>query len=263
MTQPLLSALIVAHNEENMLPNCLKSLDFADEIVVVLDRCTDRSKEIAGQYGAKCLEGAWEVEGPRRNAGIEACSGKWILEVDADERATPELGPEVRNICETSSHDYHYIPIDNYVGDRLVKYGWGACIGTSGVLRLFKKGHKTWGHQHIHPSVKFTGTEGENLKSALIHHVDKNTSDMLRRFDRYTTNRAIDLLLTGKKESLANNIRRFFSRLIKCYFFRKGYKEGTMGLLIALLAGLYPLVSYIKSKNETLESLRQKSPATA
>src|SRR3546814_2930804 len=94
---PRLSALVVAHNEEAQLADCLGSLAFADERVVVLDRCTDNSKRVALEHGARILEGGWELEGPRRNAGIDACTGDWILEVDADERVTAALASEIRD----------------------------------------------------------------------------------------------------------------------------------------------------------------------
>ena len=70
-----LSALVVAHNEEAQLADCLDTLGFADEIVVVLDKCTDRSKEIAARYTDRLVEGAWAIEGERRNTGIAACRG--------------------------------------------------------------------------------------------------------------------------------------------------------------------------------------------
>ena len=89
--QPRLSALVVAHNEEAQLAECLSRLDFADEIVVVLDRCTDRSHDIAREFADAIVEGVWEREGPRRNTGIAACHGEWIVEIDADERVSPEL----------------------------------------------------------------------------------------------------------------------------------------------------------------------------
>ena len=95
MISPKLSALIVVHNEDHQLQACLETLDFADEIVVVLDRCSDDSKKIASRFTDKIIEGAWPLEGPRRHAGIDACSGEWIFEVDADERATTELGEEI------------------------------------------------------------------------------------------------------------------------------------------------------------------------
>src|SRR3546814_2057610 len=93
MAAPRLSALVVAHDEEARLADCLDALRFADEIVVVLDRCTDGSKAIAARYTDRLVEGAWPIEGERRNAGIAACTGDWIFEVDADrsEEHTSEL----------------------------------------------------------------------------------------------------------------------------------------------------------------------------
>ncbi|MCX7355976.1 MAG: glycosyltransferase [Alphaproteobacteria bacterium] len=103
MSSPRLSALVVARNEEAQLAQCLEPLRFADEIVVVLDRSTDGSRAIAEQFGARVLEGAWEIEGPRRNSGIALCTGDWILEVDADERVTAELSASIRGPSSAAS----------------------------------------------------------------------------------------------------------------------------------------------------------------
>ncbi|MFN7306017.1 MAG: glycosyltransferase, partial [Acetobacteraceae bacterium] len=119
---PKLSILIVARNEEVRLPDCLASAAFADEIVVVLDRTTDASAALARRAGAKVLEGAWELEGDRRNAGIAACTGDWILELDADERVDGALAAEIRRVIGTSSFAWHQVPVDNYVGDRLLRH---------------------------------------------------------------------------------------------------------------------------------------------
>jgi glycosyltransferase involved in cell wall biosynthesis len=246
-----LSALVVVHNEEERLAACLERLRFADEIVVVLDRCTDRSREIAESFGARLLEGAWEREGERRNAGIAACSSPWILEIDADEWVSEKLGTEIRRIVTQSSDDWHLIPVDNYIGDRLVRWGWGASFGKSAYPGLFRKGAKTWGMQRVHPALAFTGRQGPALTSRLDHYVDRNISDMLRRLDRYTTARARDLRDSGEIGSYASNIRRIFSRFWKCYVRRHGYREGPYGFLIALCAGLYPIISYLKARLET------------
>ena len=95
---PTLSALVVAHNEEAQLDDCLAPLRFADEIVIVLDRCTDGSKDIAEKFGAVIIEGAWPLEGDRRNTGIDACRSDWVLEVDADERVSTALAEEIRAV---------------------------------------------------------------------------------------------------------------------------------------------------------------------
>ena len=141
MNRVLLSALVVARNEGNQLVSCLSALAFADEIVVVVDRSTDDTAGIAQSLMAKTIEGVWPIEGDRRNAGIEACSGEWIFEVDADERVPDSLASEVRSVINNPSSDYYLVPFDNYVGSTLVRYGWGGSWGVSSAPRLFRKGH--------------------------------------------------------------------------------------------------------------------------
>ena len=247
---PLLSALVVARNEAAQLAECLSRLGFADEIVVVLDRCEDGSREIADRFADTIIEGAWEREGPRRNAGIAACRGEWVLEIDADERVGPELAAEIRAVAENSPAAWHLIPVDNYVGSRLVRWGWGASFGRSAHAGLFRRGAKHWGDARVHPAVSLTGAQGKALHARLVHHVDHSISDMLRRLDRYTSLRAQDLRESGDIGSFAHNVRRIASRFWKCYVGRRGYREGPWGFLIALCAALYPILSYLKARLE-------------
>lgn len=245
-----LSALVTAHNEEDRLAACLETLSFADEIVVVCDKCTDKTEEIARTFTDKVFVGAWALEGDRRNTAISYCTGDWVFEIDADEHMTPALAEEIRQTIETTSYDWHEILVDNYIGDRLVRHGWGASFGKAAYPGLFKKGVKVWGPERLHPSLKWSGAKGPMLKGRINHYVDRNISDMIRRLDSYSTARAKDLRESGKVGSFANNLRRLFSRFFKCYVSRKGYKEGGYGFLIALFAGLYPLLSYLKATLE-------------
>ncbi len=251
MTSPRLSALIVARNEEQRLPDCLASCAFADEVVVVLDRSTDRSAEIARGHGAQVIEGAWELEGERRNTGLDACTGDWILEVDADERVSRDLAEAVRATIATSTHAWHQVPVDNYVGERLVRFGWAGSFGTTSVPRLSRKGAKRWRSQRVHPGLDWTGREGPRItQGALVHLVDRDVSDMLRRLDKYSSAKAADLLASGEIGSLAGNLRRFVSRAIKSYVSRRGYREGAMGVLLAFCTGAFPLLSHLKARIE-------------
>jgi glycosyltransferase involved in cell wall biosynthesis len=245
-----LSALVVVHDEERQLADCLRTLGFADEIVVVLDRCRDRSREIASGFTEFILEGAWEREGARRHAGIDACRGDWILEIDADERVPPELAAEIRRVIGASSAAWHLIPVDNHVGGKLVRWGWGASFGRSAHAALFRAGAKRWGNQRIHPTVALSGHEGPALSFRILHYVDRDISDMLRRLDRYTSAHAEDLRESGDIGSYRQNLRRIASRFWKCYVARRGYREGPWGFLIALCAALYPILSYLKARLE-------------
>ncbi len=244
-----LSALVVAHNEEAQLAECLDTLSFADELVVVLDKSTDDSRAIAAKYTDKLIEGSWEIEGERRNTGIEACTGDWILEVDADERVPASLATEIRETLKSCTDGYFLVPFDNYVGERRVQYGWGAAWGVSAAPRFFRKGFKRWGNQRIHPRLDLKGPE-RRLQNSMVHYVDQNISDMVQRLDRYTTARAIDLRQSGNIGSFGHNFGRIFLRFFKCYIGRKGYREGHYGFLIALFAGLYPMLSYLKARLE-------------
>lgn len=251
MTTPRLSALIVARNEEARLPDCLASVAFADEIVVVLDRSTDASAAIARAAGARVIEGAWELEGERRNTGIAACTGEWILEVDADERVSEALARAVRATIATSAFAWHQVPVDNYVGDRLIRHGWAGSFGTTSVPRLFRRGAKRWRAQRVHPGLDWTGQEGPRItEGALIHLVDRDISDMLRRLDRYSSAKAADLIARGNIGTLAGNLRRFASRAFKSYVTRKGYREGAWGVLLAFCTGAFPLLAYLKARLE-------------
>ncbi len=247
MSNVRLSAVVVAHNEEAQLDACLSALAFCDEIVVVLDRCSDGSAEIARRHTGHVIEGGWELEGPRRNIGLDAATGDWILEVDADERVRPELTEEIRATISTATGPAHYlIPFDNYIGTHRVRHGWGAYWGVSAAIRLFTPGAKRWGEGRVHPGLELSG-ERRKLTQRMDHLVDRDLSDMLARLDRYTAAHAKDLRASGRIDSLPRNVLRLFSRFWKCYVGRGGWREGGWGFLIALFAGLYPLLSHLRA----------------
>jgi glycosyltransferase involved in cell wall biosynthesis len=248
---PRLSALVVAHNEEKRLQACLERLTFADEIVVLLDKCTDGSKAIAAGFTDRLLEGRWDMEGERRNTGIAFCTGDWVLEVDADEHVTPELAVEIRATINATAFDWHEIPVDNYIGDRLVRHGWGGSFGKAAYPGLFRKEAKTWGKDRVHPSLIWRGRKGPMLTHRVNHYVDRNISDMIRRLDSYSSAKARDLRERGETwGSTASNLRRMVSRFWKCYVSRKGYREGGYGFIIAVCAALYPMLSHLKARLE-------------
>ncbi len=249
-----LSIVIPAHNEAARLAVLLPTLSFANELIIIADRCTDETVTIAKSFDAKVIEGAWPLEGERLTTGFNAVSSDWILHLDADEQIPAVLALEIQNTVQNSIADYHHILVDNYIGNHLVRHGWAGSFGTSKVARLFRRGTKSYGNQHVHPAAKITGTMGADLTMPLIHHVDDNISDMLARLDRYTTLRAKDIragLINVKRETLAKNVQRFFTRFYKAYFSRHGNKEGGWGIIIALMAGLFPLISYLKAKLES------------
>ena len=246
-----LSVLIIVHNEEKQLKACLETVKFADEIVVILDKCSDKSKLIAKKYTDKIYEGSWDIEGKRRNYGIKKCNGKWIFEIDADERVPKDLKKEIINVVKKSKNDWHLVDVKNFFGEKIIRFGWGCYIGKSSYVGLFRKKSKFWGMQRVHPKIFLKGKRGKKLEKKLIHFYCKSIYDLFEKLNSYSTARAKDLQDNHNDESFIRNFRRIFSRFWKCYILRKGYKEKEIGLAIAISAGLYPILSYLKYKTET------------
>ena len=243
-----ISALIVARNEEKKIENTLKSLNFADEIIVILDRTTDKTESICRIYTKKIFKGSWQSEGERRNFGIKNCNFTWILEVDADEIINQELSVEIRNVIKNESSDYYYIRLVNYVGKKAIKFGWMACMAPDGKFCLFRKENKYWLNGRVHPSYKIHGRKGRGLENYIIHNMSDNISDLLKRFNRNTSFNAIDLVEQNYELEKLFSIRKAVSRFLKCYISRRGFLSGKEGLTISLLSAIYPFVSAMKAR---------------
>ena len=117
----------------------------------------------------------------------------------------------------------------------------------SAAVRLFTPGAKIWGRERVHPKLRLSG-ERRRLSTPMVHYVDRSVTDMIDRLNRYTSARAKDLRESGDIGRLGPNVRRIFSRFWKCYVARRGYREGPHGFLIALMAGLYPILSHLKAR---------------
>ena len=243
-----ISALIVARNEEKKIESTLQSLNFADEIIVILDRTTDKTESICRKYTKKIFKGSWHSEGERRNFGIKNCNFTWILEIDADEIINQDLSVEISNAIKSKSSDYYYIRLVNYVGTKAIKFGWMACMAPDGKFCLFKKKNKYWLNGRVHPSYKIHGRKGKGLENYIIHNMSDNISDLLKKFNRNTSFNAIDLVEQNHKLEKLFSIRKVVSRFLKCYVARKGFLSGNEGLTISLLSAIYPLVSAMKAK---------------
>ncbi len=143
---------------------------------------------------------------------------------------------------------YFLIPFDNYIGERLVRHGWGGSWGVTAAPRLFTPGAKKWGERRIHPPLTLQGPK-RRLKTPIKHYVDRNFHDMVVRLQFYSDQRASDLRASGEKlPPMWWTLRRCISRFLKCYLVRKGYREGRWGFAIAVMAALYPLLSHLKAE---------------
>lgn len=137
-------------------------------------------------------------------------------------------------------------------GRHLVRRRGGQNVGARSKPALFRKGVKRWGGERVHPSLAFPAKlrRGPRLTAAIDHFVDRDISDLIRRIDRYTTAQAADLRDSGSIGSPWQCYRRLVSRFGRAYIARRGYKEGILGFFLALLAGLAPLIVYLKARDD-------------
>jgi len=258
-----LSALVCAQNDEARLAECLRRLDFCDEIVVVADRCTDRSAEIARQAGARVLEGIFPLESQRKAAGVAACLGEWVLEVEADERVEHALAYEIRAaIHGRPGGDWYNVPVHNFVGERLVRRGWGAGLGDTAAPKLYRRRVKRWKARRVDPAVTMDGRYAGAIETPLIRLADADLGQMLARLDGQTRLRAQDLVDAGRPGDLIGDIARGLGRFVACYVWRQGLREGEMGFLVSLMAGLEAVLSGMRARELIgARAAAQASPA--
>lgn len=243
-----ISALVIARNEEKKIQNCLESLNFVNEIIVVLDRSSDNTDKISRKYTQKIFTGRWDFEGDRRNFGIKKCNSEWILEVDADEIINKELAEEIKLKIKQDLCDYFYINLINYIYGKKIIGGWMGCLAPDGKFCLFKKKNKKWINKKVHPDYQISGKKGEALENKIDHMMSKDLSELISRFNRNTSLHAEDLVDQRADLKRILSVRKIFSRFFKCYLIRKGFKNGGIGIFVAILCAIYPYVSGMKAK---------------
>jgi glycosyltransferase involved in cell wall biosynthesis len=255
-----LSALVCAQNDEARLADCLRGLAFCDEIVVVADRCTDRSQEIARQFGARVIDGIFPLESQRKTAGVSACLGEWVLEIEPDERVDGKLAYEIRAaIHGRPGGDWFEAPIHNFVGETLVRRGWGAGLGDAMAPRLYRRRVKRWKARRVEPAVVLDGRYAGELECPILRRADADIGQMIGRLNRQTALRAQDLADAGEPGGLIVDIGKAVSRFWTCYVLRQGLREGELGFLIAAMAGLEAVIAGVRAR----ELIRARAAATA
>lgn len=249
MARPKLSLVVIAKNEEHNIRECLDSAKgWTDEIVLVDDESSDRTRQIAQDYTEKVFIRRMDLEGRHRNWAASQASYDWILFLDADERMTPELKEEIDGVLSRGDGKTvaFWVPAKNYLGTTWLRYGgWSAPH-----IRLYDRRFTRWkelAQDVVHPGVEITeGYRGSELTSPLIHYNFKHLEDFIRKVNRQSTLEAIKLHLQGKDLSLLHGVWRAFDRFWKRYVYKMGFRDGYYGFIAAFLSGFYQLAAYSK-----------------
>lgn len=215
---------------------------------MVADRCTDRSQEIARRAGAVLVDGIFPLESQRRQAGVEACSGDWVLEIDPDEVVDAALAWEIRWSLQTRrSADWYELPIDNYLGDIRLRDGWTGSLSRCAEVRLYKRGLKAWEPRRVNAPSVVAGRSGGSLKGAIRRTVGADVGQLVERLHRLSALAAEDLADSGRPGPFVGALVGGAGAFLKGYLLRGGWREGRLGLLVATLSALYPVLAQMRA----------------
>ncbi len=243
-----LSAVIITFNEEANIRDCIESVRFADEVIVIDSASTDRTVEIAESCGARVLSVPWSGYARAKNFGIDQASHDWILLIDADERVSQELAKSIRDrLALTPAH------ADRCSGYRIARKTWymNRWIRGSGwypdwIVRLFDRTEGRVRDVPVHESVTLSGKSGR-LSGDLLHQSYRSISDHVRRIDKYTTLAAQQWASEGRRASIVMMLLRPGWEFLRKFIFKLGFLDGVPGLIIAGMHAWYIFLKYAKT----------------
>jgi len=237
-----LSAVIITYNAARQLADCLNSLPFVSEILILDSGSDDETKNIAQQYNAKFIHQDWLGYGPQKQKAVELAEHDWVLCLDADERVSDELASSIQAVLESPQQQAFQFPRCNRFMGRWLKHGEGYPDIS---LRLFNRQHAHWSNDAIHEVVE-TDTAVGSLEGDLLHDSATSLEAYLEKQNRYTSLQAEKLYQAGKTagagKMLLNPIFRFF----KFYLFRLGFLDGVPGLIHVCIGCQNTFIKYAK-----------------
>ena len=233
-----LTAAVIARDEEDTLGDCLRTLAFADERLVLLDSATrDRTRAVAEQHGARVEERAFDNFAMQREAALGLATGDWVLFVDADERVTPALRDEIlARVADPGDRRAFWIPRHNYLMGRLVRHaGWFPDYQ----LRLLERRAAHFDPRRVvHELALVDGPVGY-LRQPLVHFNYRDLGEFVRKQERYCVLEAQRWLATfgrpRRRALIGQPAREFWRRYVEL----QGFREGGLGLLLSLLLAYY------------------------
>jgi glycosyltransferase involved in cell wall biosynthesis len=231
-----ISAVIIAFNEEKNIADALRSVAWADEIVVVDSESTDATREIAASFGARVLVNKWPGFSMQKQYAVDNAENDWILSLDADERVTEELRQEIESIRSAGPiADGYKIPRLSYYLGRAIRHGgWYPDLQ----LRLFDRRKGRWNGAVIHESVKMDDSaKVERLRGEIVHHtVDDIAHHQQMIAERYAPLGALKMRDEGRQSSPVKAAFSAWFAFIRAYFLKLGFLDGFAGFCIAYFA---------------------------
>lgn len=234
-----LSAAIVAMNEEDRIGDCLASLDFCDDVLVVDSHSTDRTREIAREHGARVIERDWPGMIAQRQFSIDSAEYDYVLCLDADERVSPRLRQELIALRAAGFPKYA-----GWAFPRVANL-FGVWTHPDVIRRFVDRRRSRAVGLPPHEVLEVDGPTGR-LKGDLIHYPYRSLADHLGAMDRYSSIAARAMHERGRRASVLDLMIRPAARFTRSYVLERGFMQGWRGLLLAQLLAHYAVLKYGK-----------------
>jgi glycosyltransferase involved in cell wall biosynthesis len=252
--QLTVSACIITRDEADRIAECLTSLDFCDELLVVDCGSRDGTQQLARELGARVIEQQWMGHVAQKEFATRAARNDWVLFADADERVSDALREEILErqadgFCDAAGYDMPRL--SRYRGKWIRHGAWYP----NRQLRLFDRRRGRWGGINPHDRVVLDGQAGK-LRSDLLHIPYRTMREQLETMDEYTSIAARELLKRGCPFAGPRLILNPPFRVIRSLFLKLGFLDGRRGLLLALMEARYAYLKYRK-----LHTLRREASA--
>ena len=236
-----ISAVIIAKNEEANIPECLKSISWVNEIILVDAESTDKTVELTKNFTSKIFIRKWEGFAKQKEFALSKASNEWILNIDADERISPLLKDEIVNLIDRNIDGY-YLRRENYfLGKHIKSCGWDDDYQ----LRLVRKSKTRLTDRLVHEGFSVDG-KTERLTNRLIHYTFTSIEKTISKINHYSSLQAEELFRKKKNVGgltiIFHGIAAFFRFLIAL----GGYKDGVYGLIISLFNSITTFLIYMK-----------------
>jgi len=239
-----LSAIIITHNEEKDIQECIDSLKgVADEILVVDSFSADKTEEICKNSGVRFLQHEWEGYGKQKNWGNQQAAHDYILSLDADERLSDELKEAILNIKKNWQYDVYSVNRLTYFLGRKLKY----CLYPNRQIRLFDRRETRWNDNKVHEKI-MTGNniKTKHINKNIIHPLKRSIHEHIETLNNYSTLSAQDSFDLGKKPGIFKLIFSPLHSFIKNYFIKLGFLDGVFGFLVSINVAHYSFLKYAK-----------------
>jgi glycosyltransferase involved in cell wall biosynthesis len=237
-----LSVAIITKNEETNIERCLRSVAWADEIVVVDSQSTDRTPEIAGQFKCRIIETEWLGFGKTKQFAVDSASNDWIYSIDADEEVSDELRERVQRLLDTDPPYYGYRVrrLSYYLG-RLIRYsGWQ----NDRPIRLFNRKYARFTENIIHESIQMDSAHG-SLEEPVYHYTYPDLSTHIAKMKPYAQTGARQLYERGGTGSIVKAVLHGLSKFVIMYFIKAGFLDGKEGFVLALNSSFGVYLKYL------------------